>query len=132
MKFYFYFFYRLRSWFKAMADDGLHDWKALLVVSFLLGAIVYSTANLSGELTDRFLLGPGSLLGPAPLAIGLGLLNYFLLLHKPRWRRYENEFNGHTTTQRRIGAIVVALAICGVAALFIVSVVMITPAESST
>lgn len=124
---YVYVFYVLRSWFKAMADDNLHDWKALVVLCFFQGAAIVSVETIVEELVGTYLFSNNLLFGAAPLAIALGLLNYFFLLHDDRWRKFERCFRGYSMTMRRIGTLSVVLAMIAVASLFVIAMLSIDP-----
>jgi hypothetical protein len=110
-----------------MADDNLHDWKALLVFCFFQGAAILSVEILVEELVDKFLFSNSLLLGAGPLAIALGLLNYFFLLHNDRWRHFERSFREYSKCRRRIGTISVILGMLAVASLYIAVILSIEP-----
>lgn len=110
-----------------MADDNLHDWKALLILSFLQCVLIYSVGILVEELVGKFLLSNDVLFGAGPLSITVGLLNYLFLLHNDRWRRFEGSFRSYSRTRRRVSAFLIALGMIATIVLFIASVLSIDP-----
>ena len=79
-----YPFYMLRSTFKAVSDDGLEDWKALVVMSVATGFAALTVVSLvSIDLQHRVLLPNGKqsfLMLCGPVGVGLVLLNYYTLI----------------------------------------------------
>jgi len=91
-----YSFYVTRRTFKALSNDGLEDWKALLVITVaMLFTALDAVAAMSIALQHRVLLPDakqsfGVLW--ATVTFSLTALNYFTLLNRHRWTRFEREF----------------------------------------
>ena len=106
-----YLFYVIRNTFKALSDDGLEDWKALLVITVaMLFAALDGVAAVSTGLQHRVLLPETRahfriLWGTA--AFSLTAINYFTLVNRRRWTRFEREFHRHPKANRLLGGFVV-------------------------
>jgi hypothetical protein len=108
---YAYAFFRLRNCARALSNDGLHDWKALLVISVVQIYVLLDAAFLSEVILRRRLFPSNWSVVVVPLAFGLVAANYFALLYEERWRRYEDEFRSYSAKARRVGAIVIIAVI---------------------
>ena len=128
---YAYAFYRLRNWAKESSDDSFHDWKALAAISIFEGAFIYAVVIGIGNIFDTFLLSNSVLFDAGPMAVILTLLNYFVLLHKDRWRRFEGRFREYSRSKQRTGTFLIAFTILAIVTLLIVSVANIEPAGTT-
>lgn len=112
---YAFAFYKIRGWAKAFADDNLHDWKAILALGVLQGFVVYGTISfIEGTIGITVLPKVRGLLA-LPLAITIFGFNYYLLMHREIWRKYERTFRSYSPLKNRI--LVVALLLVIVATL---------------
>ena len=115
-----YSFCVTRNTFKALWDDGLEDWKALLVLTVaMLFAALDGVAAVSIALQHRVLLPDTKehfriLWGTA--AFSLTAINYFTLVNRRRWTRFEREFRHHPKASRLLGGFVVWASMILVAA----------------
>lgn len=130
---YAYVFSRFRAFAAAMAEDGLQDWKALLFLSVFQGAVLYAIMVLIAEWTSAlsYYFVTSSKLG-LTVAVVLVTFNYRLLLHKDRWRRYETIFRRYSKSRQRWSDALIVIGIAGVIALFVISVMSITPIRPAT
>jgi hypothetical protein len=106
-----YLFYVTRSTFKSVWDDGLQDWKALLVVSVaMLFAALACVATVSIALRHRVLL-PNErqrfMVLWGTVALALTAINYYTLVFRRRWSRFEKEFQHLSKPARLLRAFVV-------------------------
>jgi branched-subunit amino acid ABC-type transport system permease component len=91
-----YWFYVARNTFKALFDDGLEDWKALLVITVaMLFTALDGVAAVSIVLQHRVLLPDARqsfrmLWGTVTFSVTA--INYFTLVNRRRWSRFEREF----------------------------------------
>jgi hypothetical protein len=106
-----YPFYVLRSTFKAVFDDGLEDWKALLVMSVAANFAALSVVSLvSIGLQHRVLLPNGKqpfLMLWGTVYASLVFLNYYTLISGRKWSRFEREFQHRSKTMRFCGGVAV-------------------------
>jgi hypothetical protein len=115
-------FYALRSTFKWAWDDGLEDWKALLVMSVAMNFAAISVVNvISIALQRRVLLPDTKLLFVilwGTVGVGLVILNHYTLMYGRKWSRFEGEFRHAPKTVRMCAgvAVWVILILCVVTA----------------
>jgi len=101
----------LRSTFKAVSDDGLEDWKALLIMTVAMGFAALTVTNIvSIGLAHRVLLSNEkrqfmTLWGT--LGLGLMLLNHYTLIYGRKWSRFEREFQHRSKAMRICGGVAV-------------------------
>ena len=99
-----YPFYILRSTFKAAFDDGLENWKALVVMSVAANFAALSVVSLvSIGLQHRVLLPGGKqafMMLWGTTGVGLVILNYYTLISGNKWSRFERQFQHHSKTMR--------------------------------
>lgn len=98
-KLYAFAFFQLRSFFRAVLDDGLEDWKALVIlggaeISALMAAVSIATVATGGRIALP--PEPMDLLAGLSVAVGLMVLNYRVLLLDKRWARFEAEFRRYS------------------------------------
>jgi hypothetical protein len=103
----------------------LHKMSAILVLAlfvlsvvqaFLFNAMTFLIGMFSGHPVfsyDRLLVG-------LLMTIALTAINYWLLIHNDRWRRYNGRFFGYSRRKQRIGSFLVGLAV-SVAAVMVVA-----------
>jgi hypothetical protein len=106
-----YWFYVTRSTFKALSGDGLEDWKALLVISVaMLFAALAGAGTLSIVLRHRVLLPdakqPFMMLWGA-VGLSLTTINYFTLVSRHKWSRFERDFQHRSKATRFLCRVVV-------------------------
>ena len=106
-----YWFYSIRSTFKGLSDDGWEDWKALLVISVaMLFASLAVVAAVSIAFQHRVLL-PGAkqrfMMLWGTVSLSLTAINYFTLVYRRRWSRFEREFRHFSKTTQTLGGVVV-------------------------
>jgi hypothetical protein len=106
-----YWFYATRTTFDAGSHDGLEDWKALVVISVaMLFAALASAATVSIVLRYRVLL-PGAkqsfMMLWGAIAFSLTAINYFTLVSRRKWSRFEEGFQHHSKASRIWGRVVV-------------------------
>jgi len=106
-----YSFYVIRSTFKSLSNDGLEDWKALLVVTVaMLFAALEGVAAVSIALQHRVLLPDAKqsfrmLWGT--VALSVAAINYYTLVNRRRWSTFEREFQHRSKATRLMGGFVV-------------------------
>ena len=106
-----YSFYVTRNTFKALSDDGLEDWKALLVITVaMLFAALAGVTGVSIALQHRVLLPDAkqrfmTLWGT--VTFSLTVINYFALVNRHRWSRFEAEFRHLSKSTGLLGGFVV-------------------------
>jgi hypothetical protein len=109
-----YWFYVTRSTFRTLSDDGLEDWKALLVVSVaMLFAALSGAATVSIALRHRVLLPDAKqpfMMLWGTIALSLTTINYFILVSRHKWSRFERDFQHHSKTTRLVGGVAVWLS----------------------
>lgn len=106
-----YWFHVTRSTFKALWDDGLEDWKALLVIYVaMLFAALAGAATISIALRHRVLLPdakqPFMMLWGA-IGLSLTVINYFTLVSRHKWSRLERDFQHLSKATRLFGGVMV-------------------------
>jgi hypothetical protein len=106
-----YPFYVLRSTFKAAFDDGLENWKALVVMSVATGFVALTVVSLvSIGLQHRVLLPGGKqafMMLWGTVGVGLVFLNYYTLISASKWSRFEREFQHRSKAMRICGGVAV-------------------------
>jgi hypothetical protein len=106
-----YPFYVLRSTFKAAFDDGLENWKALVVMSVAAGFAALTVVSLvSIGLQHRVLLPGGKhafMMLWGTVGLGLVILNYYTLISGSKWSRFEREFQHRSKVMRICGGVAV-------------------------
>jgi len=106
-----YAFYVLRSTFKAVWDDGMEDWKALLFMTVAMGFAALTVTNLvSIGLEHRVLLSDEKrqfMMLWGPVYVGLTFLNHYTLMYSRKWSRFEREFQHHSKAMRICGGVAV-------------------------
>ncbi len=119
VKLHAYIFYVLRSTCKAVSDDGWEDWKALLFISAAMTfagmtAVAIISIGLGHEIVsqEHFLALWGS------IGFGLVFVNYYSLIARHRWSRFEREFRHQSKAMRVFSAVAVwgGVIVFGVAA----------------
>lgn len=120
-KFYAHLFYRLSQWAKSIADDGLHEWKALLAICVMECYLVLNIPFIAEVLLHRPILTGNQWIMALPLAIGLVGANYLALIHNGRWKRYESEFKSYSGRTNLIGSLIILGAMVVVLASLIVT-----------
>ena len=105
----------LRSTFKAMSDDGLEDWKALVFISVAMGFVALTATSIASiGFQHRVLLSDDkSTFMKLWGTVGLCLLafNYYTLVSGRQWSRFEREFQHRSKATRLTGAILVWLSL---------------------
>ena len=117
-----YAFYVIRGTFQWTWDDGLQDWKALLFISVAMSFAVFSGVTaVSIALQHRMLLPDAKqrfMTLWRTVTVGLTAINYWNLVRRRRWSRFERDFR-HVSKGKRLalGAVVWAsvILIVGVA-----------------
>jgi branched-subunit amino acid ABC-type transport system permease component len=109
-----YWFCVTRSTFKALSDDGLEDWKALLVISVaMLFAALAGVATVSIALGHRVLLPdarqPFMMLWGS-IVLSLVIMNYVTLIYRRRWSRFERGFRQPSSARWYLGGVAVWLS----------------------
>jgi len=106
-----YPFYIIRGTFKALFDDGLEDWKALVVLSVARGfAALTLVSVISVGLQHRVLLPDGEvrfLTLWGTIGLGIVIFNYYTLIYERKWFRFEREFRHCSRTVRVLGGVAV-------------------------
>jgi hypothetical protein len=110
-KWYAFVFYQLRAFFKRIYDDGLADWKALVVIGSAQLAAIMATMSIVAVCLQHRISTPSNtidvLVGLA-VAAGLMMLNYRALLFEARWTRFEAEFKQYSVTVRCLSGLAIA------------------------
>lgn len=92
-KAYYLFFYKLYTLFTYISESGWEDWKALLTIGVLQMYLYVSLCTWADIILKGhypiLLESSGSLF---IITIIIAVSNYFILLHKNRWKKYEMEF----------------------------------------
>lgn len=108
-----FMYWELRSIARAISDDGLWDWKAIVtIVIFEILAIVGLT-NATAVYLGRRLIDKGS---PFIFLVGfaVALVNTPAMMGKHRrWDRLSEEFETYSTPIRVVGGIAVVLVVVG-------------------
>ena len=106
-----YWFYSIRSTFRSLSDDGWEDWKALLVISVaMLFASLVAVAAVSIAFQHRVLLPsakPRFMMIWGTVSFSLTAINYYTLVYRRRWSRFEREFRHLSKTTHILGGAVV-------------------------
>jgi len=101
-EFYAFSFFKIRGWALALADDGLHDWKALLALAVAQGYVTYGAIFFLEGSTGASILPTRPWVMALPLSISIFAVNYLALLHRERWRRYERAFRQYSVWKHRV------------------------------
>ena len=106
-----YSFYVTRSTFKSLSNDGLEDWKALLVITVaMLFAALDGVAAVSIALQHRVLLPDAKQsfrMLWVTVTASVTVINYYTLVNRRRWSTFEREFQHRSKTTRLLGGFVV-------------------------
>jgi len=98
-------FYAIRGTFQWIWDDGLQDWKALLFISLAMFFAVFSGVTaVSIALQHRILLPDAKqsfMTIWGTVGMGLTAINYWTLVRRRRWSRFEREFR-HVSKGKRL------------------------------
>lgn len=101
----------LRSTFKWTWDDGLEDWKAILVMSVAANFGAIAVANMTSIALERRVLLPETkpmfvtLWGS--VGMGLVILNHYTLIYERKWSRFEEDFQRVSKVVRMSGGLAV-------------------------
>lgn len=116
-------FYVLRSGFKAVWDDGLEDWKSLVVMSLvaLFAALTVACLVSIGFQHRVFLPHDKHQFSVLWITVGAGIVcfNNYTLISGRKWARFEREFQHHTKT----------MLFCSAAAIWLCVVLVVLAAE---
>lgn len=117
-----YTFEILRSTFKHLFDDHLEVAKALLVLSLTMAAATLTVANVVALGLHRRLL-PVSANGIMSVWVTVAsvatMINYFTLVNRNRWSKFQLQLQEASQVSRRIAGVAVDLGIFAVATAFI-------------
>jgi hypothetical protein len=103
-----YTFYVLRTTFKALFDDGLENWKALLVITAAMNfAAMIGVSALSIALGYEIVPTEHFKMVWVSMGFALAFVNYYSLIERARWSRFEREFREHARAARVAGFVVV-------------------------
>jgi amino acid transporter len=112
-------FYKLFQFFESVSKDGWEDWKAYIVVNsmcllvFVEGLVWYSVImKRAVEISKSYAI---------PLSIAITLVNYFVLMHKNKWKEYEYEFMHYNRSKNRLANLFVFFCVLGVLSSFILA-----------
>ena len=102
----------MRSTFQWTWDDGLQDWKALLIMTVAMCFAAFSGVTAVSIALQHRLLPHAkqdfvTLWGV--VALGFTAINYWTLVRQRRWSRFEREFR-HLSNGKRLGLGVVVWA----------------------
>lgn len=108
---YYFIFYKIYSFFKSISDDGWADWKAFVIIGssqmlLFIELLIWYTIIFRTSINinkPKYIV--------IPITIFLAIANYYILLHKERWREYENEFKTHSKTKSLLAGWVVFLVL---------------------
>lgn len=97
------FFYKLYRFFTSISVDGWEDWKALLVIGVLEGFLLIELYTWSGIIfRDKNIQFSNTRGVSILLGLFIAVSNYYILLHKNRWKQYEEEFKNYSTERNRL------------------------------
>lgn len=109
-KAYYLFFYKLYSLFRYISESGWEDWKALLTIGVLQMYFYVSLCTWADIiLKDDYPIFIQSSASLFVVTIVIAVSNYFVLLHKNRWKKYEEEFKRYSRGKNILISIVVFL-----------------------
>jgi hypothetical protein len=110
-----YIFYALRSTAKSAWNDGLEDWKALVVMSLAMGfAALTLVCIVSISIRHRMFLPNAKLPFVAlwsMVMIGFLVFNHYSLMFENKWSRFKGEFQHQSEATRTIGFISVWVSV---------------------
>jgi hypothetical protein len=106
--------WQLRRLFAAISNDGLAEWKALVVLGCSeMAAVMLVFFGISIAIGHKLLVNSDL---PFYLAAVVGLgLSYFSFRKKSTWTRFETEFRSYSAVARVLGAMVVIIVIVSIA-----------------
>ena len=106
-----YVFCVLRSTFKAAWNDGLDEWKALMVISLAMEFAGITIASaISIGLQRRVLLPQSKAEFSAVwgmVGMGLATLNYYTLVFRRKWSQFEKEVKRRPRMSQVYGSVAV-------------------------
>ena len=119
-KAYYLLFYKLYRAFISLSEDSWADWKAGLVIQTLQYFILFVIA-LQIEIISKDNIIPDfhPKIWEIPLAIVLAVFNYYVFLHKKRWKKYSTEFSLYSKKKNKIINTIVFFIVFGIVALLI-------------
>ena len=104
-------FYQLTSLFKAMGDDGLSTFKALVVILFAEMCLVIDVDCIASIIIGRLLL-PSSKQTMTVILVAIlfatSSANYRWLVKNDNWARFKEEFDSYPIRKRIIGQAAIA------------------------
>jgi hypothetical protein len=113
-KLYYLLFYKVSSFFKHASDDGLADWKAIVIIG---GAQVLLLVELMVWWTVITKIGIGiSKYWIIVTGLFIAISNYYIFLYKERWTEYEEEFKNYSKQKSILISWIVFLFLIGIIA----------------
>jgi hypothetical protein len=110
-----YIFYALRSTAKSAWNNGLEDWKALVVMSLAMGFAALTLVCIVSISTRHRMFLPNAKLPFVALwsmvMIGFLVFNHYSLMFENKWSRFKGEFQHQSEAARTIGSISVWVSV---------------------
>jgi len=102
---YYYLYYKFFKMSEAAPSRWLSDWKAGVIIIFLELLLVFSLINYYNIFFDRYFNLTNVYV--VSIAIILFGFNYYIFLHKDKWKKYAEEFEQLPKSKNHIGSIIV-------------------------
>jgi len=107
---YKYLFYRLYSWnLKTWGESDMPHWNALYGVTFIMFLNIYFIALIIDKFVFDILdenISKSKIIAATSFVL---LINYFIFLHKKKYKIIVQEYNGESQKTRKIKAILLWL-----------------------
>lgn len=113
MRAYRYVFYRLYRWASAWEWDDAPQYNALFIMIILAYSNIVALAPLFGRILGRTILLDITSVNTLVAMVVLGVPQYFLLIHRQRYKKIEEAFQTESLRLRRIRGILVSLFVIG-------------------
>lgn len=99
-----YAFHVLRDAFETVSDDGLQEWKALVVISVGMGFAGVAIASVASIILQHRVLLPDAkgsfIMLWGTVGAGVAVFNYCTLISGRKWCRFEREFQKESKAAR--------------------------------
>jgi hypothetical protein len=94
---------------KAISDDAINEWKPLITISVIELFIVIQAFLWFVIVTKNSYGFPKLLL--YFIALFISVLNYFIFLHKNKWKNYLHKFKGISKRQIFLDGVIILLVV---------------------
>lgn len=127
IKFYYYMYFRIYNSARKISDDVINEIKPGATI-ILLELFIIAQVSLWLQLFKHISTNLQSVLWSIPVLITelvlLIFFNYFVFLHKDKWKRYNNEFRKYPKNKKCLLDLMIIIVFIGVVSGFIVSYYM--------